>query len=609
MKEIGGKQINLRPAMEYCGSISEFEEKNNERVRYALKIAEEIHRGDMRKVSGEPYINHCVAVASILASWGADEDECIAGLLHDTVEDHPDLIDLNFIAENFGERVAFLVDGVTKLKTKAGEKSEFETLRKVTRESLIDVGVAKLKLADRKHNMTTMEGMKSETQRRKAKETLTVYAPLAESFGMWQVKNELEDLSFRYFDPARYEEIKKRVDRDPRLNLDFLLRLEIEIEDALANFGLEIKIEHQVGGYWEISEKQKRRGIRGGSLSKSISEIPDVLSFRVLVPEEKLVDCYKAMGVIRMLFAKNLIVGRHIDLLRESAVNGYSALNDTYVFDEGSVEICFTSLERERFNNWGITVYSAEETVANRELFTRKLVFTPKEELVFLDLSATGIDVAYKLSPLLGMRAVAIKIDGKLCGLNEVVPNASMVEILTDSSKVSPDLGWKEFASLETRRIMERQVMVSERDLIVETGRQILVDEVMRERGVLELTDLDESVVNKLLADFGCWYGVNDLYYKVATGMSLDTIRKKLDTLGMAVGVFTTLQITGENAPGVAKEVASVLAKNKADTRNAVERVFENDRYLIRILMKVGYKGKKRIEEELMKKYSECVLV
>ena len=234
--------------MEYCGSISEFEEKNNERVRYALKIAEEIHRGDIRKVSGEPYINHCVAVSSILESWGADEDECVAGLLHDTVEDHPDLINLEFIAENFGERVAFLVDGVTKLKTKAGEKSEFETLRKVTRESLIDVGVAKLKLADRKHNMTTMEGMKPETQRRKAKETLTVYAPLAESFGMWQVKNELEDLSFRYFDPARYEEIKKRVDRDPRLNLEFLLGLEIEIEDALSDFGLEVKIEHQVGG-------------------------------------------------------------------------------------------------------------------------------------------------------------------------------------------------------------------------------------------------------------------------------------------------------------------------------------------------------------------------
>jgi len=609
MKETGGKQINLRPAMEYCGSISEFEEKNNERVRYALKIAEEIHRGDIRKVSGEPYINHCVAVSSILESWGADEDECVAGLLHDTVEDHPDLINLEFIAENFGERVAFLVDGVTKLKTKAGEKSEFETLRKVTRESLIDVGVAKLKLADRKHNMTTMEGMKPETQRRKAKETLTVYAPLAESFGMWQVKNELEDLSFRYFDPARYEEIKKRVDRDPRLNTEFLFGLENEIEDALADFGLEVKIEHQVGGYWEISEKQKRRGIRGGSLSKSIGEIPDVLSFRVLVSEEKMVDCYKAMGVVRILFAKNLIVGRHADLLRESAVNGYSALKDTYVFNEGSVEICFTSLEREKFNNWGITVYSAEETTANRELFTRKLVFTPKEELVFLELSATGIDVAYKLSPILGMRAVAIKIDGKVCDLNQVVPNASMVEILTDSTKLSPDLEWMKFANLETRRIMEKQVMVSERDLIVVTGRQTLVDEVLSERGVLEITDLDESVVSKLLSDFGCWYGVNDLYYKVATGMNLDNIKKKLDTLGVAVGVFTSLQIVGENAPGVAKDVASVLAKNKADTRNAVEKVFENDKFLIRILMKVDYKGKKRIEEDLKKKYSNCIVV
>lgn len=601
-------QMILRPEMEYCSSLEKFEENCSERLKLALEVADEVHFGEKRKTPPyEPYISHCIAVSSILKSWGADEDEKVAGLLHDSVENHPDLLDLPKIKELFGARVAFLVDGVTKLKTGVGDKSEFETLQKVARESLFDVGVVKIKLADRKHNMMTMEGMKPEVQYKKAKETLTVYAPLAEAFGMWQVKNELEDLSFKYFDPERFENIRSRVDKDPRLKLNFVKDLKKEIEINLKKYGLDIQIEHQVAGYWEVSEKQKKRGIRGGSLSKSIREIPDVLSIRVLVEESNLVDCYKAMGIVRMLFTKELLVGRHEDLLRESAVNGYSALKDVYVFGEGSVEICFTSVEREEFNNWGITIYSSKES--NRELFSRKTIFTPKGELVFLEPIATGIDVAYKLNPILGLRAVTMKVDGKVCGLETVVPNASLVEVLTDTNKKTPEVSWLEFCNLETRRQIEKQLMVSERDSLVKEGKEILKNEVLIMRGVMEFEDLDESIINRLLVDMGCWYGVNDLYYKVAMGMDILQLSKRLDEMGVEVGVYTTVQITGENEIGVENDVSAVLAKHKADARNVTERVFQDDRFLIRILMKVDYKGKKKIEEELKKKYAECVVV
>ena len=593
----------MRPMTEFCDNSAVFEEGRSERLRQALEIASEIHKNDRRKVTGEPYINHCVAVASILEKWGADEDEVVAGLLHDTWEDHPDLINLKIIEEMFGERVAFLVDGVTKLKTKEGEKSEFETLRKVTRDSLIDVGVAKIKLADRKHNMMTMEGMKSETTKKKAKETLAVYAPLAESFGLWQVKKELEDLAFVYFDPERFLQIKEMVDADPRLRTDFVLGLEREIRGKLLEFGLDIQVEHQVGGYWEISEKQKRRGMRGGSMSLGIVEIPDVISFRVIGSDKRVEDCYLAMGVVRMMFAEKLIVSRHQDLLIEPAVNGYSALKDVFVLEEGSVEICFTTRDKEKFNNWGVTTLSEASNIS------RKLVFTPKEELMFLEPTATGIDVAYKRSSLLGLRAVAIKIDGAICGLETVVPNTSVVEILFDVNKKSPDKSWLSFSNLETRRTIEKQLMISERDYLVETGREILRNEVLIPRGVLEIRDLDEAVINQLLMDSGCWYGLTDLYYKVAMGMDLLKIEKKLDQLGVPVGVFTTVKIEGENAIGVARDVAVLLARHRADTRNVVERVFENNRFLIRILLKVDYRSKKKIEEELKKKYQECVVV
>lgn len=589
--------------MEICENVEVFGENKSERVKLALKLATEIHHEDRRKVTGEPYVNHCVAVASILEKWGADEDEMVAGLLHDTWEDHPDLINLEIIEEIFGARVAFLVDGVTKLKTKEGEKSEFETLRKVTRESLIDVGVAKIKLADRKHNMMTMEGMKPETTKKKAKETLAVYAPLAESFGLWQVKKELEDLAFRYFDPERYGQIKEMVDVDPRLSTSFVLGLEREISEKLLEFGLELQVEHQVGGYWEISEKQKKRGMRGGSMSQSIAEIPDVISFRVVGSEEKAEECYMAMGIVRMFFGEKLLASRHQDLLTEPAVNGYSALKDVYMFDQGSLEVSFTTAKRERFNNWGVT------TLPNGEMSSRKLVFTPKEELVFLEPMATGIDVAYELNPLLGLRAVAIKIDGVVCGLETVVPNTSVVEILLDVNKKSPDKSWLGFSDLKTRRTIEKQLMISERDFLVEAGREILRNEVLVPRGILEIRDLDEAVINQLLMDSGCWYGLSDLYYKVAMGMDLLKIENKLDQLGVPIGVFTTVKIEGENAIGVARDVAVLLAKHRADTRNVVERVFESNRFLIRILLKVDYKGKKKIEEELKKKYGECVVV
>lgn len=588
----------LRPERAFAKNEEEFIAGKSERVLAALRLAAEIHKRDKRKTTGEPYINHCIAVASILDSWGCDEDEVVAGLLHDTWEDHPDLISLEDIKNAFGQRVAFLVDGVTKMKSREGEKNEFETLRKVTRESLIDPGVAKIKLSDRVHNMLTMNGMRVDTQRKKAWETLSVYAPLAESFGMWEVKNLLQDLSFPYFDVARYDQVRQMMDGDIRLSGEFIETVENTITEQLDRYGIVAEVSHRVGGYYEIAEKQKKRGMRGGSSVSGIKEIPDVISFRVVLPDIDLEKCYMAMGVMRMNLQNALMISRHVDELFEKAVNGYSALKDVYVFEEGAIEICFTTQEREHFNKWGF-----EDGVG------RKLVFTPKEELLFLEPKATAIDIAYKLNPNLGMKAVAVRIDGKMCDLDVVVPNTSIVEVIVDPESNMPQKSWLKFANLETRRVIEKQLMVTERDKKVATGKDLLKNEVLMERGLLELRDLDDAAVSYLLSQLGCWHGMSDLYYKVADGMDAGRVKKVLDTLGIRVGVYTTVQIEGDNAPGVAKDVAQILAKNKADTRNAVERVFENDRFLIRILMKVDYKGKKKIEEELKRKYSECVVV
>ncbi len=509
----------------------EFLVGRSERIRNSFKVAEEIHRGDKRKTSGEPYIYHCVAVSSILEKWGADEDEIVAGLLHDTVEDHPDLISLEAIKDLFGERVAFLVDGVTKLETSEGD-NEFETLRKVTRGSLIERGVALIKLADRYHNMLTIEGMPLETQRRKAQENLAVYTPLAESFGLWQIKNTLEDLAFKYIDSKKYLEVKEQVDTDPRLEEDFIRQRTQEIEQELRRVGIKAVVEHQVGGYWEIAEKQKKLAMRANTWSNSFSAITDVVSFRILVEDETdLAGCYTAMGVMRLRYADQLEKRRHDDYIATLALNGYSAIHDTYKFEEGNIELAFTTAKKERFNNWGMASLSTGEIRKNPDKYRRKLIFTPKKELVFMELAATGIDVAYRLNPYLGLRAVGINIDGRIFDLKEVVPNAGLVEIITDQNQVKPNKEWLSFCSLTTKRLIEQQLAVVERDELVEMGKKLLTEKVLARMGIEDLAELNQGVVEKLLVDLGCWYGVNDLYYKIAFGLDLEMVKRKMTEL------------------------------------------------------------------------------
>lgn len=584
--------------------------ENNPKIEEALHVATEIHINDKRKVSGEPYVNHCVAVASILKSWGADEDEIVAGLLHDTLEDHPDQISLQIIEELFGGRVAHLVDGVTKLKKKEGDRDEFETMRKVTKESLIEPGVALIKLADRVHNMLESEGMPVESQQRNSKQTLRIFAPLAESFGLWQVKKLLEDLSFRYLDPTKYEMVKKIVDNDPRLSEKFIKKTEKQISEILKMAGVNACVEHQIGGYFEIAEKQKKFGMRADVHPNSFFEITDVISFRVIIEkEEDIADCYKAMGVVRQKFQGRLIREWHNDYLSEPAVNGYSCIHDSYKFDEGNVEIAFVTRERENFNNWGVSSLERGSLTANPERYARKLIFTPKQELVFMKPEATGIDVAYKLNPVLGLRAIGVKIDGKLSTLDSVVPHASVVEIITDINQLMPNPEWLEYCNRATRKMIEQQMAIAERDMEVQRGREMLIEEVLAERGILNMADLDNKILDKLLMELGCWYGLPDLYYKVSYGMDLEIIRRKLDEAGVVRGRYTTLLISGDNRIGISKDVSQIIAENGGDVKNRVEKVDGNEKFMIRILVSVDYRGKKKIEEEIRKRYPESLVV
>ncbi len=599
----------LRPQIDFDRSLAEFQANVSPRVIEALKVAAEIHKNDFRIVTGEPYLNHCVAVASLLTNWGADEDEVVAGLLHDTWEDHPEKITLDDIADNFNERVSHLVSGVTKLKSRRGEKNEFETLKKVTKESFIERGVALIKLADRLHNMLTMEGMSPMTQERKARETLAVYAPLAESFGLWQVKNLLQDLSFKYVEPKRYSLTTEMIDGDPRLETTFIEKREEELQKLLAQNGIRAEVGHQVGGYWEMAEKQKKFGMRASAQPNSFAEISDVISFRVVVEDGELADCYKALGIVRLFYEGKLMKQRHNDYLGVSAVNGYSALHDTYRFEEGDIEVAFSTKSKESFNNWGVVSLDKEELKKNPELYQRKLIFTPKKELVFMEIAARGIDVAYKLNPLLGLRAVGIMIDGKMNPLEAVVPNASEVEVMFDRDQTRPKVECLEYGNPSTRRWIEHQLLVAQRDEEVARGEEMIRSEILSERGILNIVDLDRSLVDKLLMELGCWNGLADLYYKAAYGLDLKLVGKKMDELGVVRGRYTSIQIRGINEIGISKDLAQIVNRFGGDVRSKVEKVDDRDKFVVRVLLTIGYEAKKKMEFELKEKFPDCVVI
>jgi len=478
--------------------------------------------------------------------------------------------------------------------------------------------VAMIKLADRLHNMNTMEdgplgeGFSMEKKRAKAQETLAVYVPMAESLGLWQIKNALADISFSYLEPERYKEVKEKIDNDPRLNKEFIEGTEEAIRVVLEGAGIEATVEHQVGGYWELAEKQRRSAIRADSWPKEFADITDVVSFRVIIEDEKKKSlCYLAMGEIRDRFDDLLVQDRSDDFLVKPAINGYSALHDTYKVREGNIEVAYTTRKRENFNNWGWASLSSEEQRQNPETYKRKMIFTLKQELVFMRLKDKGIDVAYKLNlRKLGLRAVAIKVNGIVVGLETEIANASEVEIITQQHQTAPNPEWLEYCNPETTKEIEQQRKLVEHDKEVTKGKGMLVDKVLRERGILSIEDLDEDIVDKILDDFGCWYGINDLYFKVASGMDLEVVNNKLDEMKIGRGMFTTVLVKGKNSIGVSEKITRIITKNRGDKRSTYEKVDSDENFVIRVLLTVDYQGKKNIERELGEQgFADCEIV
>ena len=473
------------------------------RIKTALDFAEKAHDGQVRK-SGEPYITHPVNVAVILIDYDCDTDSVIAALLHDTVEDTS--VTLDDIKKQFGQDVAQLVDGLTKLNKisfVSKEEQQVENIRKMLLAMAKDIRVILIKLADRLHNMRTMDSQSNRKQREIALETIEVYAPLAHRLGIQNLKSELEDTSLKYLDPVGYKEIVEDLEVFNENN-NIFDEIKQNITDKLKEANIKATVYGRIKHIYGIYRKMFNQ-------NKEFNEIYDLYAFRIIV--DKVSDCYNALGYMHDRF--RAIPGRLKDYIATPKPNMYQSLHTTVTYKGYLFEIQIRTQEMHRTAEMGIAahwkykagVFSTEEVDSKLEwvrnllevqnnvndpddfiktfkidLFADQVfVSTPKGDIITLPADANTIDFAYAIHSAVGNKMVGAKINGRIAELSTVLQNGDVVEIITSENSNGPSRDWLKLVKTNEAKSKIRQWFKKEkREENIISGKEDLERELKR---------------------------------------------------------------------------------------------------------------------------------
>jgi len=483
---------------------------NKELVIKAYNLAAEAH-SEQKRISGEAYVSHPVEVASILVDMGMDTNTVVAGLLHDVIEDTSYSYDE--LKEIFGEEIAELVDGVTKLgkiKYKSKEEEQADNVRKMLLAMAKDIRVILIKLADRLHNMRTLRYMQPEKQKEKSKETFDIYAPLAHRLGMFRIKWELEDLAFRYMYPTEYYDLVNQVAEKRKERESYISMIMDEIVDKLKNANIECDIDGRPKHFYSIYKKMM-------SQNKSIDQIFDLTAIRVLVDSIK--DCYAALGLVHTIYKP--IPGRFKDYIAMPKPNMYQSLHTTVIGPQGKpFEIQIRTYEMHRVAEYGIAAHwKYKETGSSKEMLRdasdQKLVwlrdmlewqketsdaeefmeafkidlfadeifvFTPKGEVINLPQKATPIDFAYRIHTDVGNRTVGAKVNGNMVTLDYKLSTGEIVDIITSSKPKGPNIDWLNIAtSNQAKTKIKAWFKKEKREENLQRGKELLEKEAKKQ--------------------------------------------------------------------------------------------------------------------------------
>lgn len=499
------------------GKLDYLGESDIEDIRKAYKFADEAHLGQMRK-SGAPYITHPIAVAGLCADWKLDAQALMAALMHDVLEDCG--VTKIEMAERFGISVADLVDGLTKLEKlefDSREENQAESFRKMLLAMARDVRVILIKLADRIHNMRTMGDMPRSKWGRISRETADIYAPIAHRLGLNVTYRELQDLSFRFLHPWRYQTLNKAVEKARRRRNDLIDRVKDEVLNGLANHNLYADIQGREKTLYSIYDKMNEKRL-------TFSQVSDLYGFRVILP--KLTDCYTAMGLLHQLYKP--VPGRFKDYIAIPKVNGYQSLHTTLVGPAGiNIEIQFRTTEMDVVAESGVAahwLYKAADPDSENsqklgaqwvqslldiqqetrdaaefwdhikiDLFPDSVyVFTPKGKILSMPRGATLVDFAYAIHSDVGQRAVAATVNGEPVPLRSELQNGDVIEIETSSSS-SPNPAWLSFVQTgRARSKIRNHLKLMEDDQSRVLGEKML-RQALRAEGIAQLPEDGEG--------------------------------------------------------------------------------------------------------------------
>jgi GTP pyrophosphokinase len=547
-----------------------------ELVRRAYEFSQTHHAGQSR-ASGEPYLVHPLEVALVLADMKMDPVAIAAGLLHDSVEDTS--VTIVDIRKEFGEQVAHIVEGVTKISKidfATHEEQQAENLRKMMLAMVDDIRVVLIKLADRLHNMRTLEHLPAERQEKISRETLDIYAPIAHRLGMGKIRGELEDLGFRYLDPISYRQVSEAVEARRKEGEQFLTRVQDFLREKLKDAGITARVENRIKRVFSIHKKLQRQHI-------SVEQVYDLFAMRVIT--QSLQDCYGVLGIVHNVWRP--VPGRIKDFIAMPRPNFYQSLHTSVITEEGtSFEIQIRTEEMHRMAEEGIAAHwkykdgavSArdEQRLAwlrqvvewqrdvsdpNEFLSTLKIdlypeevyTFTPKGRVVVLPRESTPLDFAYSIHTEVGHTCVGAKINGRMVPLRHKLHSGDIVEILTQPGH-TPSRDWLSVVkSSRARNKIKHWLNLHQRERAIEIGRKLIEKEARKYR--VALKEIKDEVLRKIASDYGLGQ-IDDLM------------------AGIGYGKYSARQVLARLSPAAAEPEAPADEGKPGAFASAVRRVF-----------------------------------
>jgi len=548
-------------------------------IKKAYEFSQKNHAGQSR-ASGEPYLVHPLEVACVLAEMKMDPVAISAGLLHDSVEDTS--VTIVDIRKEFGEQVAHIVEGVTKISKidfSSREEQQAENLRKMMLAMVDDIRVVLIKLADRLHNMRTLEHLPPERQQKIARETLDIYAPIAHRLGMGKIRGELEDLGFRYVDPIAHQQVKEAVEARRKQGEQFLAKVEHVLRDKLKEAGITAKVESRIKRIYSVHKKLQRQRI-------GVDQVYDLYAMRVIT--QSVQDCYAVLGIIHNLWRP--VPGRIKDFIAMPRPNFYQSLHTSVITEEGEAfEIQIRTEEMHKMAEEGIAAHwkykdgpvsaQDEQRLAwlrqvvewqrdvsdpNEFLSTLKIdlypeevyTFTPKGKVVVLPRDSTPIDFAYSVHTEVGHSCVGAKVNGRMVPLRYKLHSGDIVEIMTQPGH-KPSRDWLAVVkSSRSRNKIKHWLNVHQRERAIEIGRKLIEKEARKYR--IALKEIKDAELQKIASDYGL-------------GKADDLMA------GIGYGKYSARQILGRLVPAGTEPIADGEEAKSSTIASVVRRVFGGD--------------------------------